>query len=75
LSALLAYIGVSYLISLTTLVDNKGVGMVHKLTSPKKQLQFSQALMGQHYLGQYKLSNKLKMLSKITAEFLKPFIS
>jgi len=37
--------------------DDEGVGMAHKIISPKNQPQFSQKMMGQYWLGPNKLSD------------------
>ena len=46
--------------------DHKGVGVAHKITSPKKQPQFSQTMMRQYWLGKTKpkqASDQSEMLS------------
>ena len=54
--------------------DQKGVGVTHKITSPKNQPQFSQTMMRQYWFGPNKLSDQPEMPLKVATEFKKIYL-
>ena len=53
--------------------DHKGVGMAHKITSPKIQPQFSQAMMRQYWLGKTKPKKAFKSTQNAFKKLLRIF--